>query len=89
MSFMEKAESWVKNWTCIQPWDNVSVIMRRELKIRVAFEPVRMGAEHLHQAYELIVPVQQRRLNAKKPLEKFAEATTETVGRCSEEGRVS
>ena len=89
MIFMEKSEYWVENWTCIQLWDNVSVIMRRELKIRVAFEPARMGAEHLHQAYELIVPVQQRRLNAKKPLEEFAEATTETVGRCGEEGRVS
>ena len=36
--------------------------MRRELRIRVAFEPTRLGKEHLHQAYEVIGPVQRRRV---------------------------
>jgi hypothetical protein len=89
MTFMEKREYMVKKWTYTQRCDNVFIIMRRELKIRVAFEPARMGVEHLHEAYELIVPVHQRCLNTKGQLKEAAEATTETIGRCGEEGSIS
>lgn len=86
---VESLKYWAKNWTCIQRCENVFVIMRRELKIRVAFEPARMGAEHLHEAYELIVPVHQRRLNAKAELAEAAEVMTEIIKRCGKEGSVS
>jgi hypothetical protein len=40
----------------------LAIFMRKTLKIRVAFEPTRLGHEHLKRAYELVLPVQRRTL---------------------------
>jgi hypothetical protein len=34
--------------------------MRRRLRIQVVFEPARMSGDHLHRAYDLVVPIVQR-----------------------------
>jgi len=39
--------------------------MRRELRIQVAFEPTRLGEEHLHQAYDVVVPVHRHQIRKK------------------------
>ena len=38
--------------------------MRRRLHIRTIFEPARLSADHLRNAYELVVPVVQREVRA-------------------------
>jgi hypothetical protein len=38
----------------------VSLVMRRGIKIRVAFLPTRLSAEHLRAAYEVVTPVVER-----------------------------
>ena len=62
-----------KNWNYVQHGGNLCVFMRRKLRIQVAFEPSRLGKEHLHQAYELVVPVQRRRIRESEPLPESTE----------------
>jgi len=35
-------------------------VMRRALRIRVAFAPTRLSSDHLKRAYELVAPVSRR-----------------------------
>lgn len=55
----------VKNWTYEQCHGRLCLLMRRELRIQVAFEPTRLGEEPLHQAYDLVVPVHRHRIREK------------------------
>jgi len=48
-------------------WWNDQARMKRELRIRTAFEPNRLGAEHCRHAYELLVPEHRRRAVARVP----------------------
>lgn len=43
------------------------------MQIRVAFAPTRLSAEHLHSAYEIVLPLVERRV------EKKAEAAVHDV----------
>lgn len=38
-------------------------LMGREFRVRVAFEPSRLAAEHLEHAYEFVVPIARRQIN--------------------------
>jgi hypothetical protein len=60
-------------------WWNDQARMKRELRIRTAFEPNRLGAEHCRRAYELLVPEHRRRAvtNASEPNEVRAIAEVE------------
>lgn len=48
-------------WIAVLVFD-LTLSMRRELRIRVVHEPNRLGAELLRQAYELVLPVTSRPL---------------------------
>ncbi len=72
MNSVQKATLKAENWTYVQCGGNLCVFMRRKLRIQVAFEPSRLGKEHLHQAYELVVPMQRRRI---REAESFPEST--------------
>lgn len=37
-------------------------LMVRKFRVRIAFEPSRLGAEHLENAYEFVVPVVRRQI---------------------------
>lgn len=63
----------VKNWTSAQCRGSVYSIMKRKLRIQVAFEPTRMGKEHLQQAYEMVVPVRRRRVRAPESVSEPSE----------------
>jgi hypothetical protein len=76
----------VKNWTCEQHGGTVSIFMKRKLRIQIAFEPTRLGKEHLHQAYELVVPVQRRRIRELEPPAEHTETEQETKQRKQERG---
>lgn len=52
-------------WTFVQYCRILLVAMRRKLRIQVAFEPNRLGREHLRQAYELLVPSNRRTIRAR------------------------
>lgn len=39
--------------------------MRRGIQIRVAFAPTRLSAEHLHSAYEMVLPLVERSVEKK------------------------
>jgi len=77
MNSMEKQDYWVKNWTYEQCHGRLCLFMRRKLKIQVAFEPTRLGKEHLHQAYDVVVPVHRRRIREKLSA-KFIEINVAT-----------
>ena len=55
----------VKNWTYEQCRGRLCLLMRRELRIQVAFEPTRLGEAPLHQAYDMVVPVHRHRIREK------------------------
>jgi hypothetical protein len=42
------------------PVVHLSTPMRREMQIRVAFEPTRLSAEYLRRAYEIVLPLVER-----------------------------
>ena len=46
--------------TFVQYPRTLTWIMRRTLRIRIAFEPNRLGAELMRDAYEWVVPVSRR-----------------------------
>ncbi len=52
--------------------------MKRKLIIQVAFEPTRLGEEHLHQAYDVVVPVHQRQIREKLSAAKSVEPKVAT-----------
>jgi len=43
------------------------------LRIQVAFEPTRLGEEHLHPAYDVVVPVHRHRIREKVSAAKDCE----------------
>lgn len=47
-------------WTRPQRHHSVLAVMARKLRIRVAFEPSRLGSVYLQHAYETVAPVSRR-----------------------------
>lgn len=58
--------------------------MARELRIRMAFEPSRLGRQHLERAYEVVVPVVKRSLRGRSEEDR---STASTVTRNDSEKR--
>ncbi len=44
-----------------------ALLMERPLRIRVAYEPTRLAAEHLRHAYECLVPITRREVRSAAP----------------------
>lgn len=63
-------------WTSVQWLGTLRVAMRRTLLIRTAFEPTRLGDEHLQHAYELLVPVSRRCI--RRPVAESADVGEES-----------
>jgi hypothetical protein len=81
MNSIGKDSWWVENWTYEQWHGRLCLLMRRELRIQVAFEPTRLGEAHLHQAYDVVVPVHRYRIREKVSAAKDCEieATTKQL----------
>jgi hypothetical protein len=52
-------------WTYVQYYGIFAVSMRQKLRIRVTFEPNRLGQQYLQKSYELLVPLQYRIIGAR------------------------
>lgn len=64
--------------------------MRRQLRIRVVFEPVRLSAEHLRSAYERAAPVAAREVRSKVDAEVPADdQEANLLGKADRQGRVA
>lgn len=49
------------SWTGVQPGVIVPQVSRQAFRLRVAFEPTRLGDQPLQTAYEQVVPIRRRR----------------------------